>query len=47
MRSSRPIPDTEHEWKGWEDVELPEGRVLPPGLITHATKIIEHPALVA
>lgn len=40
-------PRHEHEWKVWEDVELPEDRVLLPGLITHATNIIEHPELVA
>lgn len=40
-------PRHEHEWKVWEEVELPEDRVLLPGLITHATNIIEHPELVA
>lgn len=37
----------EHEWKVWQDVELPEGAVLVPGVVTHATNLIEHPELVA
>ena len=40
-------PRHEHEWKVWEDVKLPEGRVLMPGCITHASVIVEHPELVA
>ena len=37
----------EHEWKVWNDVELPEGKVLVPGVVSHATNVIEHPELVA
>jgi 5-methyltetrahydropteroyltriglutamate--homocysteine methyltransferase len=37
----------EHEWKVWQDVELPEGKVLVPGVVGHATNVIEHPELVA
>jgi 5-methyltetrahydropteroyltriglutamate--homocysteine methyltransferase len=37
----------EHEWKVWEDAELPEGKVLAPGVISHATNVVEHPELVA
>jgi 5-methyltetrahydropteroyltriglutamate--homocysteine methyltransferase len=40
-------PRHEHEWKVWESVKLPEGRVLAPGCITHASVIVEHPELVA
>src|SRR5262245_22304474 len=40
-------PRHEHEWRVWEDVKLPEGRVLIPGVISHATNIVEHPELVA
>jgi 5-methyltetrahydropteroyltriglutamate--homocysteine methyltransferase len=40
-------PRHEHEWTVWQDVELPDGRVLLPGLISHATNVIEHPELVA
>ena len=40
-------PRHEHEWKVWEDVDLPEGKVLAPGVISHATNVVEHPELVA
>jgi 5-methyltetrahydropteroyltriglutamate--homocysteine methyltransferase len=40
-------PRHEHEWKVWESVKLPEGRMLLPGCITHASVIVEHPELVA
>lgn len=37
----------EHEWRLWEDVDLPEGKVLVPGVVTHHTRVVEHPQLVA
>jgi 5-methyltetrahydropteroyltriglutamate--homocysteine methyltransferase len=40
-------PRHEHEWRVWEDVSLPEGKVLIPGVVGHATDLIEHPELVA
>ena len=40
-------PRHEHEWKVWRDAKLPPGRVLVPGVISHATNIVEHPELVA
>jgi 5-methyltetrahydropteroyltriglutamate--homocysteine methyltransferase len=40
-------PRHEHEWKVWQDAKLPDGRVLVPGVISHATNIVEHPELVA
>jgi 5-methyltetrahydropteroyltriglutamate--homocysteine methyltransferase len=40
-------PRHEHEWRVWEDVKLPPGKVLIPGVISHATNIVEHPELVA
>src|SRR5215469_2666493 len=40
-------PRHEHEWKVWGEVKLPPGRVLVPGVISHATNIVEHPELVA
>jgi 5-methyltetrahydropteroyltriglutamate--homocysteine methyltransferase len=40
-------PRHEHEWKVWENVTLPDGKVLMPGCITHASVIVEHPDLVA
>jgi len=39
-------PRHEHEWRVWEDVALPDGKVLVPGLISHATNVVEHPELV-
>jgi 5-methyltetrahydropteroyltriglutamate--homocysteine methyltransferase len=36
-----------HEWRIWEDVKLPDGKVLIPGLIGHATNYVEHPELIA
>ena len=40
-------PRHEHEWRVWESVKLPEGKVLAPGMISHATNVVEHPELVA
>ena len=40
-------PRHEHEWRVWETVKLPEGKVLLPGVISHATNVVEHPELVA
>jgi 5-methyltetrahydropteroyltriglutamate--homocysteine methyltransferase len=40
-------PRHEHEWKVWQDVKLPDGKVLIPGVISHATNVVEHPELVA
>jgi 5-methyltetrahydropteroyltriglutamate--homocysteine methyltransferase len=40
-------PRHEHEWRVWEDVKLPEGKTIMPGVVGHATDIIEHPRLVA
>ena len=37
----------EHEYAIWERVKLPEGKILIPGMISHATDGIEHPELVA
>jgi 5-methyltetrahydropteroyltriglutamate--homocysteine methyltransferase len=37
----------EHEWKVWQSVKVPEGRVLIPGVISHTTNVVEHPELVA
>src|SRR4051794_11283410 len=40
-------PRHEHEYHVWEDVRLPDGKILIPGVVTHATNAIEHPELVA
>ncbi len=37
----------EHEWKVWRDVKLPAGKILIPGVVSHATNVIEEPELVA
>ncbi|HWC31200.1 MAG TPA: epoxyalkane--coenzyme M transferase, partial [Dehalococcoidia bacterium] len=37
----------EHEWRVWETVKLPAGKILIPGVVSHATNVIEHPELVA
>ncbi len=40
-------PRHEHEWQVWEDVKLPEGKILIPGVVSHCSDFIEHPELVA
>lgn len=40
-------PRHEHEWRVWENVDLPEGKILIPGVVTHHTTTVEHPRLVA
>ncbi len=40
-------PCHEHEWRVWEEVKFPEGKVLIPGVVGHASDFIEHPELVA
>jgi 5-methyltetrahydropteroyltriglutamate--homocysteine methyltransferase len=40
-------PRHDHEWRVWQSVRLPEGKSLMPGVVGHATDIIEHPRLVA
>ena len=37
----------EHEAAVWERVKLPEGKILAPGIVSHSTKLIEHPELVS
>ena len=37
----------EHEWKVWREVKLPADRILIPGVVSHATNVVEHPELVA
>ncbi len=37
----------EHEWKVFRDVKLPEGKILIPGVVSHATNVLEHPDVVA
>ncbi len=41
-------PQHEHEWQVFEDVKLPEGKILMPGVLGHcAPEFVEHPQLVA
>ncbi len=40
-------PRHEHEWRVWKDAKLPAGKVLMPGVISHATNVVEHPELVS
>jgi 5-methyltetrahydropteroyltriglutamate--homocysteine methyltransferase len=37
----------EHEWKVWKDTRLPDGKLLIPGVVSHATNVLEHPELIA
>jgi 5-methyltetrahydropteroyltriglutamate--homocysteine methyltransferase len=36
-----------HEWKVWQDVKLPDGKLILPGVVSHATNVVEHPEFVA
>ncbi|MCR6645374.1 MAG: hypothetical protein NVV62_13175 [Terricaulis sp.] len=40
-------PRHEHEWMVWQDIKLPEGKILIPGVVSHQTNVVEHPELVA
>jgi len=40
-------PRHEHEYHLWESVTLPDGKTIIPGVITHASNIVEHPELIA
>lgn len=40
-------PRHDHEWRVWEEVALPDDRLLVPGVIGHASDFVEHPRLVA
>jgi 5-methyltetrahydropteroyltriglutamate--homocysteine methyltransferase len=40
-------PRHEHEWRVWETTGFPDDKILAPGVISHATNVVEHPELVA
>jgi 5-methyltetrahydropteroyltriglutamate--homocysteine methyltransferase len=40
-------PRHEHEWRVWETAKLPDGKILIPGIVTHASNLVEHPQAVA
>ena len=37
----------EMDWRVWQDTKLADGKMLIPGVVSHATNVIEHPDLVA
>ena len=37
----------EHEWAVWKDTKLPSDKLILPGVVSHATNVVEHPDLVA
>ena len=37
----------EHEVAVWDEVKLPDGKILIPGVVTHSTDVVEHPELVS
>ena len=40
-------PRHEHEWQVWQDVKLPDDKLLVPGVVSHCVHLVEHPELVA
>src|SRR5579863_1825120 len=40
-------PRHEHEWQVWQDVKLPDGKILLPGVVSHAISHVEHPYVIA
>ncbi len=40
-------PRHEHEFQVWQEVKLPAGKILIPGVVTHSTNVVEHPELIA
>jgi 5-methyltetrahydropteroyltriglutamate--homocysteine methyltransferase len=40
-------PRHHHEWRVWQDVKLADDQVLLPGVVSHATNVVEHPELVS
>lgn len=40
-------PRHEHDYHVWEQTKLPDGKSIMPGMITHASNIVEHPELIA
>jgi 5-methyltetrahydropteroyltriglutamate--homocysteine methyltransferase len=37
----------EYEWKVWQEVKLPDDKLMLPGVVSHATNVVEHPEVVA
>jgi 5-methyltetrahydropteroyltriglutamate--homocysteine methyltransferase len=40
-------PRHEHEWQVWQDVKLPDDKIVIPGVVSHCVHLVEHPELVA
>jgi 5-methyltetrahydropteroyltriglutamate--homocysteine methyltransferase len=40
-------PMHEHEWRVWEEIDVPDGKIVMPGVVTHKTNVLEHPEVVA
>ncbi|HEY1364703.1 MAG TPA: epoxyalkane--coenzyme M transferase [Xanthobacteraceae bacterium] len=40
-------PRHEHEWQLWQEVTLPDDKLLVPGVVSHCIHLVEHPELVA
>jgi 5-methyltetrahydropteroyltriglutamate--homocysteine methyltransferase len=40
-------PRHEHEWAVWQDVKLPDDKIVIPGVVSHCVHLVEHPELVA
>jgi 5-methyltetrahydropteroyltriglutamate--homocysteine methyltransferase len=40
-------PRHEHEWQLWQEIKLPDGKILVPGVVSHCIHLVEHPELVA
>jgi 5-methyltetrahydropteroyltriglutamate--homocysteine methyltransferase len=40
-------PRHAHEWNVWQDVKLPDDKILIPGVLDTSTNYVEHPELVA
>ena len=40
-------PRHEHEWAIWQDLKLPDDKIVVPGVVSHCVHLVEHPELVA
>jgi 5-methyltetrahydropteroyltriglutamate--homocysteine methyltransferase len=40
-------PRHEHEWAVWQDLKLPDDKIVVPGVVSHCVHLVEHPELVA
>jgi 5-methyltetrahydropteroyltriglutamate--homocysteine methyltransferase len=40
-------PRHEHEWAVWQEIKLPDDKILVPGVVSHCVQLVEHPELVA